>query len=238
MNELKSHANSFSSILRDVRFAFAALAAGTASVISFQARVAAAAGTPAVAVAPKCVVNAHPTMGSLMAVAGSGFTPGDSIELTAGDATQTATAGSTGTFSVLMHAPTLATIGAGSKRFTITARDQTSGTGSASTTFSVANLAFSTSPSVAKPSKIVHFSFSGFKPGAFIYGHYLRRGKVVTMQRFGRASGICGLLKAKAHLFPLRNPASGTYKVQIDDSRKYRAKALPRVDSKLSIERF
>jgi len=29
MNELKSHANTFSSILRDVRFVFAALAAGS-----------------------------------------------------------------------------------------------------------------------------------------------------------------------------------------------------------------
>jgi hypothetical protein len=216
---------------------FAALTASAASVMAIQTGMAGAAGTPAIAVAPKCVVNAHPTMGSLMAVAGSGFTPGDLIALSAGDASKAATASSTGTFSVLMHAPTLATSGAGSKRFTITAQDQTSGTGSASTTFSVANLAF-TSPATASPAKIVHFSFSGFRPGAFIYGHYLRGSKVVTTQRFGRATGICGLLKAKAHLFPLRNPASGNYKVQIDDSRKFRAKAVPRVDSILSITRF
>jgi hypothetical protein len=120
----------------------------------------------------------------------------------------------------------------------MTAQDETTGAGSASTTFSVANLAFSTNPDVANPSKVVHFSFSGFKTGASVYAHYLRGRKVVATQRFGRASGICGLLKAKAHLFPLRNPASGTYKVQIDDSRRYRAKALPRVDSTLSITRF
>lgn len=207
-------------------------------MVAAQAGVAGAAGTPATAEAPKCVVNAHPTMGSPMAVAGSGFTAGDSIELTAGDTSGTATASSTGTFDVLIHAPTLTTTGAGSKKFTVTAQDETTGTGSASTTFSVANLAFTTRPAVAKPSAKVHFSFSGFKPGAIVYGHYLRGHRVVATQRFGRASGVCGLLKAKAHLFPLRHPASGKYKVQIDDSRKYRAKSVPRVDSTASITAY
>lgn len=173
-----------------------------------------------------------------MAVAGSGFTPGDSIDLSAGDTSGNATANSAGQFSELIPAPTLATSGAGAKKFTITAQDETAGTGSASTTVWVANLAFSTNPSVANPSKVVHFSFSGFKPGKVVYAHYLRGKKVVATQKFGRAKGICGLLKAKARLFPLHNPPSGTYKVQIDDSRTYHAKSLPRVDSSLQIERF
>lgn len=173
-----------------------------------------------------------------MAVAGSGFAAGDSIQLSAGDTSGTATASSTGTFDVLIPSPTLATTGAGSKKFTMTAQDETSGTGSARTTFWVANLAFTTSPRIAKPTAKVHFSFSGFKPGASVYGHYLRAHKLVATERFGRASGICGLLKVKAHVFPLRHPASGKYRVQIDDSRKYRAKSVPRVDSILSIGRF
>ncbi len=173
-----------------------------------------------------------------MAVAGSGFTPGDSIDLSAGDTSANTTANSAGQFTVVISAPTLATVGAGAKKFTITARDDTTGSGSASTTFWVANLAFSTNPSVANPSKVVHFSFSGFKPGKLVYAHYLRGKKVVATQKFGRAKGSCGLLKSKARLFPLQNPPSGTYKVQIDDSRSYRAKSLPRVDSSLQIERF
>jgi hypothetical protein len=202
------------------------------------ATAAGAAGTPAIAVAPKCVVNARPTQGSIMATAGSGFTPGDSIELSAGDASTSATVGTDGTFTTPMHAPTLASSGAGAKKFTLAARDETSGTGSASTTFWVANLAFSTKPAVAKPSKSVRFSFSGFKPGAVIYGHYLRGRKVVVTHRFGRATGVCGLLDAKAQLFPLRNPPAGRYKVQIDDSHRYRANSLPRVNSSIRIERF
>jgi hypothetical protein len=224
--------------MRRVRVLAAGGAAAAAVVVAGSVASAGATGAPAIAVAPKCVVNANPATGALMAVAGSGFTPGDSIVLSSGDASGNATAGASGTFSALIHAPTLATSGAGQKKFKITAQDETSGTGSASTTFWVANLAFTTDPSVAKPSKIVHFSFSGFKRGAVVYGHYLRGHKVIATQRFGRASGICGLLKAKARLFPLRDPPGGKYKVQMDDSRKYRAKSLPRVDSTLSIERF
>jgi len=216
----------------------ASAALAVSLVLGASVSAAGAAGVPAIAVAPKCVVNAKPASGSPMAVAGSGFTPGDSIALSAGDTSGNATANAAGQFSVLIPAPTLATFGAGAKKFTITAQDETSGTGSASTTAWVANLAFSTNPSVAKPSKVVHFSFSGFKRGAVIYGHYLRGHKVVATQRFGRATGICGLLKSKARLFPLRNPPSGTYKLQFDDSRGYRANTLPRVDSSLQIERF
>jgi hypothetical protein len=220
----------------------AALGGSAAAALSFAVAVSApsagAASAPAIAVAPKCVVNAKPASGSPMAVAGSGFTPGDSIELSAGDTSGNATANSAGEFSVLIPAPTLATFGAGAKKFTITAQDDTTGTGSASSTFWVANLAFTTNPSVANPSKVVHFSFSGFKPGKVVYAHYLRGKKVVATQKFGRATGICGLLKDKARLFPLHNPPSGTYKVQVDDSRSYRAMSLPRVDSSLQIERF
>jgi hypothetical protein len=207
-------------------------------VAATAAGVAGATTEPAVAVAPKCVVNANPAKGSLMATAGSGFTAGDSIALSAGDANGTATVEAAGTFSVSMRAPTLTTFGAGAKKFTLTASDQTSGSGAASTSFWVANLAFTTKPTVAKPSKVVHFSFSGFRPGKVVYGHYLRGRKVVATHRFGRAKGICGLLKANARLFPVQNPLSGKYKVQIDDSRGYRAKSLPRVDSSVTIARL
>jgi hypothetical protein len=224
-------------MMRRVRVA-APLAAGVATLCLLASTTAGATSEPLVAVAPKCVVNAKPSAGSLMATAGSGFTPGDSIGLSAGDASGGATVGADGTFSAAMHAPTLATFGAGAKKFTLTARDQTSGNSSASTTFWVANLAFTTKPAVAKPSKVVHFSFSGFKRGKLVYGHYLRGHKVVASHRFGRATGICGLLNARAQLLPLRNPRSGKYKVQIDDSRRYRPKALPRVNSSLTIARL
>jgi hypothetical protein len=198
---------------------------------------ASSAAAQAIGVAPKCVVNANPAVGSPMGVAGSGFTAGDMIELTANGAFGTTTAGATGGFATAIKAPILSTPFPAASKFTLAAQDETNGTTKATTTFWVANLAFKTSPSAAKPSKKVHFSFSGFKSGATIYGHYVH-GKTAATQRFGKATGICGLLKAKAQLFPGGNPKFNRYKVQIDDSRRYRAKSLPRIDSSLTIERF
>jgi hypothetical protein len=212
--------------------------AGIAAVVLSGAALAAPASAQVIAIAPKCVVNAKPAVGSPMAVAGSGFTPGDMIELSGGGADGTTTAGTAGEFDTLIQAPILSTPFAAAQKFTLTAQDETTGTGSASTTFWVANLAFDTKPSFAKPSKKVTFKFSGLRSGAMIYGHYLAGKKVVATHAFGRAKGVCGQLTAKSQLFPGGNPRADKYKVQIDDSRHYRAKSLPRIDSSLAIERF
>ena len=68
--------------------------------------------------------------------------------------------------------------------------------------FSVANLAFRTVPASATPSTRVRFSFSGFRPDAPIYGHYVLGGKVAATVLFGRSRGSCGLLTTRARLFP------------------------------------
>ena len=200
----------------------------------------AALATPATAqvisVNAACFVNAKPSVGAPVTVSGSGFTPGDMVEVEATGVFGTTTVGAAGTFTTTVTGPILTTPFPASSRFTLTARDETNGTTTASTSFSVANLAVQTSPAVAKSSKTVQFSFSGFRAGALVYGHYVHGKKVVTT-RFGRAGGACGLLKSKARLFP-GAPRFSKYKVQFDDSRRYRANALPRIVSGLTIEHF
>jgi hypothetical protein len=145
--------------------------------------------------------------------------------------------GAGGSFSVTIPAPTLSSAGPGSAQFTLTARDVTEGTASAAVTFSVANLAFRTAPASATPGTRVRFSFSGFKPTAPIYGHYVLGGKVAATVLFGRSSGSCGLLTTRARLFPARHPRFGAYKVQFDDSRTYHGNTVPRIVSGLTIRR-
>jgi hypothetical protein len=210
------------------RTSFAALAVSGA--------LAAPATAEVIAVNGACFVNAKPSVGAPVTVSGSGFTPGDTVELESTGVFGTTTVGPAGTFTSTVEGPILSTAFPASARFTLTARDETNGTTTASTSFLVANLAFQTRPAVAKPSKTVHFSFSGFKPGALVYGHYVHGKKVVTA-RFGRAKGACGSLKSKARLFPGK-PRFSRYKVQFDDSRRYHAKALPRIISGLTIEHF
>ena len=208
----------------------------TFAALALSGALAAPATAQVIAVNSKCFVNAKPSVGAPVTVIGSGFPPGDTVELTSTGVFGTTTVGTAGTFTSTVQGPILSTPFPASARFTLIARDQTNGTTTASTSFQVANLAFQTSPAVANPSKSVQFSFSGFRGGALVYGHYVHAKSVVTT-RFGRAKGACGLLKSKARLFPGR-PRFTKYKVQFDDLRRYDAKALPRIVSGLTIEHF
>jgi hypothetical protein len=197
---------------------------------------AAPAAAQTVAVNGTCFVNANPALGAPVTVSGSGFNPGDSIDLGAPLMLGTVMAATDGTFTTTVTAPTLSTSSPAEKRFTLTASDPTAGQ-SATTSFRVANLAFRTTPAVAKPTARVRFSFSGFRAGKRVYGHYLLHGKDLATASFGRTSGPCGMLTASARLFPGRHPKFGRYKVQFDDSRRYVAHAVPRIVSALTISR-
>lgn len=207
-----------------------------AVLLASSAVLAAPAGAQTIAVNGSCFVNADPDVGTPVTVSGWDFTPGDSIDLASPLSLGTAMIAADGTFTTMVKAPTLKTSGPAQSRFLLTASDPITGT-TATTSFRVANLAVGTTPAVARPSTRVKFSFSGFRGRANLYGHYLLHGKVIATKRFGRTRGPCGMLKARARLFPGGHPGFGNYKVQFDDSRRYSAKALPRIDLALTITR-
>ena len=76
--------------------------------------------------------------------------------------------------------------------------------------------------------------FSGFSPGQPIFGHYLYRGRPIATARFGVAQGPCGLLKARARLYPAI-PHHAAYRVQYDDSRAYSPASRPRILGPISL---
>jgi hypothetical protein len=219
------------------RLAILATAAVVASACAAAGAQAAAAAALSVPVA--CVVDTQSSGGSAMPVIGAGFTPGDSIELTTdkGDGFGTATVGAGGSFATTMAAPVLSKLGPDAEMFTLTAADQTDGVTTATATFAAANLAVATTPARARPGRKVTFSFSGFVEGKGIYAHYMHRGKLTATKRFGKATGPCGVLKARAALYP-GVQRYDSYKVQFDDARKFSASALPRYVTTLNIFRF
>jgi hypothetical protein len=196
--------------------------------------VAARASAQVIQVTQACVINAGGGAGT-MTVTGSGFVAGDSIDLESGPAGAfgTATADPTGTFTTSFHAPILPTFKPAAQPFTLTATDEDNGA-IAATTFEAANLAVATSPATAKPTRKVTYSFSGFRPGAQIYAHYLHRNKVQTTAKFGRARGACGLLKRKARFYP-GHQRFKTYKVQFDDAKKYSPHSSPKFVATLTL---
>jgi hypothetical protein len=197
--------------------------------VAFSGVVVAQASAASIAVTQACVVNADSAVGSPMIVRGTGFVAGDSVNLqtTKGSAFGTTTADPTGSFTVTMTAPTLGTSKPAFSSFVLQAMDSTTGAASASTSFDVANLAVATNPSQGKPSKKVTWSFSGFISGAEIYAHYLHGKQVTATAKFGRAQGSCGTLKKKAVFYP-GTARYDSYRLQIDDARRYLATSLPR----------
>lgn len=206
------------------------LALGITVALGFLVVAAAQASAATIAVLQPCVVNANPAVGALMTVTGAGFAPGDSISLssTTGGASGSATAGPAGTFAINMAGPILPTINPAAATFALQATDETDGVTTATTSFAAANLAVTTNPAEAKPTKKVTWSFSGFTGGAEIYAHYLHGKKVVATTKFGRAIGPCGVLKKKAVFYP-GHAKYEVYRVQVDDVRRYLAHSLPRL---------
>lgn len=191
----------------------------------------ATASAATITVTPPCVVDLPGDPGSQMAVTGTGFTPGDVINVSAPNdaAFGYNTADAAGNLAIAMSAPVLGTIHPAVASFTLTASDDLNPLAVPPTaTFSVANLAVQTIPAQAKPTKRVTWKFSGFIPGKTIYAHYLHGKKVTATKAFGRAAGPCGTLDTKAVFYPGKAKYA-TYKVQVDNSRRYSPGTRPAV---------
>jgi hypothetical protein len=186
-----------------------------------------------------CYVNTSPGTGAPMTITGSGFTPGDTIDVSGGDVFTRATVGTTGVFTATANAPILSTEGPGTLKTTLTATDETTGAPVTSTVVESANLAVSVKPmSVSNVRKDkVTFTFSGFTPGKHIYGYYARK-RIVARSRFGKAGGPCGTLRQRALLFPGGRPRNDKYTVTFESVSRYAKKAFPRVTGQLSILHF
>jgi hypothetical protein len=167
-----------------------------------------------------------------MIVLGSGFVPGDTVLLDTSDGTTSGSgvANSAGDIAVSMNAPTPFLKHPEGYTSVLTAEDDSvSGVIKAETFIKSTELSVATVPPTAKPSKKVTWYFAGFLPGKEIYGHYLRHRKQVARARFGRAKGVCGVLKVRAHFFPGGHQRYHTYGLQIDNSKRYRKTSIPRI---------
>jgi hypothetical protein len=175
--------------------------------------------------------------GQMMTITGTGFAPGDAVDLTstAGVPWAPVTADANGGFTVQLAVPSISPAGPGERSFQLWASSAWAPAMSATSSFMVANFAVATQPAQAQPGKIVQISFSGFPSGQPIFGHYVRRGKVRATKRYGIASGPCGTLKTYARIFPGKNPRPGTYRVQFDTSRRYTRTSVPQLVGKLQI---
>lgn len=211
------------------------LSALCVSAALIAAPAASAAGT--VATTQGCFV-AQGTEGVNVSVTGSGFTPGEAVFA------QIPAPGGLAGFTEIIVAPdgTIAgtvenvfpaSIDPVAENMTMQVMGVLSGQILAESPFQITNLGVATKPAVAPYSKVVKYTFAGFRPGKPIFGHYSRHGKLVLTHKFGKATGACGILHTKGKLFPGHGPKAAKYKVQFDDSKKLNPKANPKIVTSL-----
>ena len=210
-----------------------ALAAVAAAATLVPAVAAAQASAATLSTSAPCYVisNGRPQIDVL----GTGFTPGDTIQITGTGVSGSTVAGTDGSINLITPGPTLPFMGPGQRTYTLQAQDQTAPSGVlASTPMTVANLSVDTVPGTAAPARRVTWRFSGFLPGRTIFIHYLHGGKVQARMAFGKARGPCGTLKARDRLYPGGQPRFSSYRVVFDQVQRYTTRARPRISTSLN----
>jgi hypothetical protein len=211
---------------------------GALTAVGFGALVS-GAWAAAITVAKPCYVNQSRTKRASMTVVGSGFAPGGQVTIASSDGSLNVvtTASTTGAIAAATKAPDPSFTLPGQRTVMLTAVESTVGGTpiTATTPVTVAPLAVAIQPSVVVPTEKVTWYFSGFTPGELIFGHYLR-GKQVALARFGRAHDACGVLAARAPLYPGGHPRHRLYGLQLDDSRRYNKRSTPRLEKKVEFQ--
>jgi hypothetical protein len=172
-----------------------------------------------------------------MVATGSGFTPGSQLALGGDHVFPTATADPAGAFTIGLAAPPTGTTGARPSSVstqTLTATNPADPAQTASLRYRVANFDVDRGAST-NPRSTRTWYFSGFPTGSAIYGHFRLKGKTVANHRFGRATGPCGLLHARARGIPVKQLRTGTWTLQIDGRQHYRQSTLPALVLRISV---
>ena len=210
-----------------------ALAAAVATGALLPAAAAAQASAATLSTSAPCYVTS--TGVPQIDVLGTGFTPGDTIQISGTGVSGSTVAGADGSINLITKGPRLGLSHPVQKTETVQAQDTTAPSGVlASTPVTVANLSVDTRPGTAAPTRKVTWRFSGFLPGKTIFIHYLHGGRVQARMAFGKAQGPCGTLQVRDRLYPGGQPRFSVYQVVLDQVQRYTAQARPRIATLLS----
>jgi hypothetical protein len=166
-------------------------------------------------------------------VSGTGFSPNSEVAVTGAPVPFTGITDATGGFQTTFLTP--ANDSFVPRPATLTATDTVNPAVTATASFQVVRFG-SNLPLTGRPTATTTWRFAGFTAGKSIYGHFRFGGKTVRNYRFGKASGVCGTLKATARRLPARS-RPGTWKLQIDQRMTYSDATRPRVTASFTIRR-
>jgi hypothetical protein len=187
----------------------AALAAALAAPAS-------AAAAPALSVQGSCFSAKTP-----VAVTGTGFTPGASVNIT-GDASGFVVADASGNFVEELTMPFYDK--AKPRTISVTATESQNAAQTAATSFPIVADVFTVEANLnGNPRSRITWRFAGFRTGETIYGHF-RHPKSKRNYRFGVAKGDCGTLTVRARRLPVPRILNGLWRLRFDHSPVFSAK--------------
>lgn len=209
----------------DRRRRTACLAVGTA-VLLVSGALAGRSSAAQIALNASCYLNTK-SSSAQMTIGGNGFAPSSTITIRA-RVSATVTTDAAGNFVTAIKAPN-DTTKPGARTFTVTASgaDATGQPVTVSTTghYSLAGLALNDTV-VGFDTRITYY-FGGFRPGKQIYGHYFIGKRLTGRKRFGKATGPCGTLKAKATGYPISKAQPNKWTVFYDNVKTFSRHAIP-----------
>ena len=154
-----------------------------------------------------------------MTVRGTGFTPGELVDAAIdGVVVDTATALPNGEVQGQVTAPYQER---GERPFTLTLTEVDQPANKASAASRVTALAFRLKPRKKAPSQRVRFIGRGFTDSAFVYAHYVRKGKLRKTVLLGAAQGPCGRIDVRRRQIPIDRPATGRWTLQVDNQQRF-----------------
>lgn len=210
----------------DLRRHTAGVTVGAATLLASGA-LAAQASAAQIALNASCYLNT-PSATAKVTIAGRGFVPSGSVDI-GGGVFGTVNADAAGNFVTTVKAPN-ATIKPGARKFTVTASEpdpSTAQTITASTTGHYSQAGLALSDTVVGFGTRITYYFGGFRPGKQIYGHYFVGKRLTGRKRFGKATGPCGTLKAKATGYPISHAQPDKWTVFYDNVKKFKKNAIP-----------
>jgi hypothetical protein len=187
-----------------------------------------------------CYVSPPGGMPETVALQGSGFTPGAAVDIAVDGAmaAQNVFVEADGSFGRDGGGVPAPHQDAGERSFTVTASEQANPANTATATAQVVALRVRIVPADAAPRRRVRFSGAGFTGRGAVFGHYTYRDQLRRTVRFGRPSGPCGSFAATRRLIPVPKPRLGRWRLQVDQSRRYRPEPADAVWYSLEIDVF
>jgi hypothetical protein len=189
---------------------------------------AAAQAAPTISSLKPCYVTtgtAASPVGEFVDFTASGFTPNSLVDLAIDDVPvdgatglQTDPTGSI-TLAQSIVAPFIAF---GTREFSVTLTEQGNPANTVTATARTSALGVSLSPSSAPVSSKIRFKGLGFTENKPVWAHYIYKRKLRKTVKMTGDPGLCGKFRARRRQIPVRNPGTGRWVVQFDQSHSLR----------------